>query len=187
MRRRGARRIGCRHSLSIQNDKIFWVCLFFKNKLWNLNREEVVTVKAWSFSRSALGLLLLVGWSIGWTAFSQAETAMDNSTDKAQNGKSAIQTMAMIMRRLKHFPSPQSKDILQDIIDNKATAARERELATAIFNINHRASVDDKIILKKIIENPKASADERDLATVIYNLDHRPTKSDISRLEQMMQ
>ncbi|WP_455210710.1 hypothetical protein [Kaarinaea lacus] len=108
------------------------------------------------------------------------------STAKTGN-QSAIQQMAVIMHRLKHFPSPQSKETLQHIITSSSASEREKDLATAILNLNHRALLDDKIKLKKIMEDEDASADERDLASIIYHLDHRPTKGDKKRLQEMMQ
>ena len=130
------------------------------------------------------GLVVVMLFVFSGITVSQADTAADNNGADTQN---AVQKMAMIMHRLKHFPSPQSKDILKDIIENKTTTERERDLATAIMNLNHRALMDDKVKLKKIMENQSASADERDLANIIYNLDHRPTKNDKMRLEKMMQ
>lgn len=111
----------------------------------------------------------------------------DNQTDAQANQQTAIQKMAVIMYRLKHFPSPQSKQTLEQILSDPKTSEREKVLAGAMLRLNHRALVDDKIHLKKIMENDKASADERALASIIYNLDHRPTKGDKNRLQQMMQ
>lgn len=140
-------------------------------------------MKLKSFMLNAMAALLL---SIGLVMVAQAEPAASSSAVSEQPSQSAMQKMAMIMHRLKHFPSPQGKDILKGIIDSKATTDRERDLATAILNLNHRASDEDKMKLKKIMDNKNASANERDLAGIIYNLDHRPTKADKSRLEEMM-
>jgi hypothetical protein len=116
----------------------------------------------------------------------------DNQTDpqasqQSEIQKNAIQKMADIMYRLKHFPSPQSKQTLEQILSHPKTSEREKVLAGAMLRLNHRALVEDKIHLKKIMENDEASADERALASIIYNLDHRPTKGDKNRLQQMMQ
>ena len=126
------------------------------------------------------GVLLFIGL-LGPLAAEQ-----NPATAKTEN-QSAIQQMAVIMHRLKHFPSPQSKETLQQLVDRSSTSEREKVLATAILNLNHRALLDDKIKLKKIMEDENASADERDLASIIYNLDHRPTKGDKKRLKEMMQ
>ena len=110
-----------------------------------------------------------------------------SAPDASATGQTPVQQMAVIMHRLKHFPSPQGKETLQQIIDSPSTSEREKDLATAMLNLNHRALLDDKVKLKKIMEDKDASADERDLASIIYNLDHRPTKGDKKRLNEMMQ
>lgn len=126
-----------------------------------------------------IGALLFIG------LLSPLAAEKNPSTVKTGN-QSAIQQMAIIMHRLKHFPSPQSKETLQLIVTSSSTSEREKVLATAILNLNHRALLDDKIKLKKIMEDKNASADERDLASIVYNLDHRPTKGDKKRLKEMM-
>jgi hypothetical protein len=131
-----------------------------------------------------------VNWLVGVLMLAGLVNSLPAETSTsavAAANQSAIQQMAVIMNRLKHFPSPQSKETLQQIMVNPNTTVREKELATAIFNLNHRALLDDKIKLKKIMENEKASSDERDLASIIYNLDHRPTKGDKKRLQEMIQ
>lgn len=113
-----------------------------------------------------------------------AETSTSTETAASQ---SPIQQMAVIMYRLKHFPSPQSKETLQQIVASSSATEKEKVLATAILNLNHRALMDDKIKLKKIMDDESASTDERDLASIVYNLDHRPTKGDKKHLKEMMQ
>ena len=112
--------------------------------------------------------------------------AVAGASESASSDQTPIQKMATIMYRLKHFPDPQSKEMLQQIADDPASSPREKDLANAMVRLNHRALVDDKIKLKKIMEDESASADERELASIIYNLDHRPTKGDKKRLEEMM-
>jgi hypothetical protein len=111
-----------------------------------------------------------------------------SADDKGSGAKeqTPIYKMAVIMKRLKHFPSPQGKETLQQIITNPTANDQEKTLATAMFNINHRANMDDKVKLKKIMEDEQASADVRDLASIIYRLDHRPTKADKARLKEML-
>ena len=101
--------------------------------------------------------------------------------------ETAIHKMAVIMNRLKHYPSPQGKETLQQIIANPVVSEQEKTLATAMFNLNHRALMEDKVKLKKIMEDKDAPADVRDLASIIYHLDHRPTKADKARLKEMLQ
>ncbi|MCG6968454.1 MAG: hypothetical protein LJE85_01695 [Gammaproteobacteria bacterium] len=128
------------------------------------------------------GISLLMAWVNPLYADNNTSVA-----DSATSQQTAIQKMAVIMHRLKHFPSPQSKQTLEQIISDPASTGREKDLAGAMLRLNHRALVDDKIKLKKIMENENASSDERDLASIIYNLDHRPTKGDKKRLKEMMQ
>lgn len=105
----------------------------------------------------------------------------------AESEQSAIQKMATIMHRLKHFPSPQGKETLKQIINDSSTSEREKIIATAMLNLNHRALTNDKVELRKIMDDSKAVKIERDLASILYNFDHRPTKADKERLKEMMQ
>ncbi len=98
----------------------------------------------------------------------------------------AMQQMATIMHRLKHYPSPQGKQELQAIIDDQATNKNERVLASAMMHLQHVAMADDKAGLKRIMDDKRARADERDLAGIIYHLDHRPSSADKKMLEHMM-
>ena len=91
------------------------------------------------------------------------------------SGSEAMHKMEEIMLRLKHFPSPQGKQELQNLIDNKT-----------IMNLQHRATDADKVKLKQIMDSTGSSADERDLASIVYNLDHRPTKEDKERLKRIL-
>lgn len=99
----------------------------------------------------------------------------------------AVQQMATIMYRLKHFPSPQGKQELQAIIEDSASSENERVLARAMMNLQHRAMEDDKARLKHIMDDPDASNYERELAAIIYHLDHRPSSDDKQKLQAMMQ
>ena len=54
----------------------------------------------------------------------------------AAEGATAIKEMAVIMHRLKHYPSPQGKGTLQAIVDNKSTRKNERTLAKTMLNPN---------------------------------------------------
>ncbi len=105
------------------------------------------------------------------------------STDQPS---AALQQMATIMHRLKHFPSPQGKQELQTIIDDRASNDNERALAGAMMNLQHKASADDKAHLKRIMDDNSAAANERELAAIIYHLDHRPSSTDKQKLQAMM-
>lgn len=104
----------------------------------------------------------------------------------AEAKQSAIQKMATIMHRLKHFPSPQGKETLKQIVNDNTTNERQKTIATSMINLNHRALTKDKVKLKKIMEDGNASQVERDLASILYQFDHRPTKADKARLQDMM-
>jgi len=106
--------------------------------------------------------------------------AASNSKDDAMN------KMVEIMLRLKHFPSPAGKETLQAIINNKATTANQRSLATAMVNLQHKAVGADVEHMKALMVNKTATEDERDLAKILYELDHRPTKENKQRLQKMV-
>jgi hypothetical protein len=108
-------------------------------------------------------------------------------TQAADTGASAIQQMATIMHRLKHFPSPQGKETLRAIVANNATTANERTLAMAMLNLEHMAIPEDKPKLQAIIDSGDATANEKGLARIILNLNHRPTANDKKMLKGMMQ
>lgn len=114
--------------------------------------------------------------------------ALATSTAQANPGQptAAVQKMATIMHRLKHFPSPQGKQELQAIIDDRASNDNERVLATAMMNLQHKAMAEDKARLKQIMEDDGAPASERELAAIIYHLDHRPSSADKQKLQAMM-
>jgi len=120
--------------------------------------------------------LLVVTFVIAWAPNTFADAM----------GGSAMQQMATIMHRLKHYPSPEGKETLQKIVDNKSTGENQRTLATAMINLEHHVSPADKPKLQAIINSTDATNDEKDLATIIMNLDHRPTSDDKKRLEAMM-
>lgn len=104
----------------------------------------------------------------------------------ADKGATAMQQMATIMHRLKHFPSPQGKETLRAIIANNSTKANERTLAMAMLNLEHMAIAEDKPKLQAIIDSGDATNDEKTLASIILNLNHRPTADDKKALKTMM-
>lgn len=101
--------------------------------------------------------------------------------------KSAMYQMAEIMHRLKHYPSPVGKEVLNKIKQAPNTTNNERTLATAMINLEHHVNAGDIPGLKAIIADKAATAHERELATIILNLDHRPTRQDKATLKAMMQ
>jgi len=101
--------------------------------------------------------------------------------------KSATYQMAEIMHRLKHYPSPAGKDVLNKVIQAANTTENERAIATAMLNLQHKVASGDAPTLEAIIANKKSTAHERELATIVLGLDHRPTKQDKAKLQAMMQ
>ncbi len=104
----------------------------------------------------------------------------------AAEGASAIKEMAVIMHRLKHYPSPQGKETLQAIVDNKSTNKNERTLAKTMLNLEHKVISSDMAGLKSIATSKDASIDEKAFASILLNFSHRPTGEDKQRLKSMM-
>lgn len=98
----------------------------------------------------------------------------------------AIVKMAEIMTRLKHYPSPDGKQSLQQIISSSTSSKREQILATAMLNLNHKAIESDRPKLQSVVDDSTASVYEKQLASIILNLDHRPSKEDKEKLKAMM-
>ncbi len=104
----------------------------------------------------------------------------------AAEGASAMKEMAVIMHRLKHYPSPQGKETLQAVVDNKSTSKNERTLAKTMLNLEHKVISSDMAGLKSIAASKDASADEKDFANILLNFSHRPSSEDKQRLKSMM-
>ena len=104
----------------------------------------------------------------------------------AAEGISAMKEMAVIMHRLKHYPSPQGKETLQAVVDNKSTSMNERTLAKTMLNLEHKVISSDMAGLKSIAASNDASADEKDFANILLNFSHRPSGEDKQRLKSMM-
>ena len=103
----------------------------------------------------------------------------------AAEGASAIKEMAVIMHRLKHYPSPQGKETLQAIVDNKSTNKNERTLAKTMLNLEHKVISSDMAGLKSIATSKDASIDEKAFASILLNFSHRPSGEDKQRLKSM--
>jgi hypothetical protein len=104
----------------------------------------------------------------------------------AAGASDQMKTMAKIMHRLKHYPSPEGKAELQGVVDNKKSSDHERVLAQAMINLEHTVNPADKPKLQAIIDDSAASQGERDLAGIILNLNHRPSEEDKKKLENLM-
>jgi len=101
-------------------------------------------------------------------------------------GATPMAQMAEIMHRLKHFPSPQGKETLKQIVADESTTANQRVLATAMLNLEHTVDPQDAPKLRALMADASASPDEKALAEIILNLDHRPTKQNKARVKMMM-
>ncbi|MBL1274957.1 MAG: hypothetical protein COB30_002605 [Ectothiorhodospiraceae bacterium] len=108
------------------------------------------------------------------------------SGESTGSGGTAIQQMAKIMHRLKHYPSPQGKSELQVLISASETTGYERAIARAMVNLEHKVASKDVAPLKAIINDKASTQSERDLASIILNLDHRPSNQDKTTLNAMM-
>ena len=100
--------------------------------------------------------------------------------------ETAINKMAEIIYRLKHFPSPQGKSELQMIVNASNSTENERTIATAMINMEHQVAPNDILLLKKIVNNMASTQHERELAEILINFSHRPTKQDKNQLKEMM-
>lgn len=103
------------------------------------------------------------------------------------HGKTAINQIAEIMYRLKHFPSPQGKSELRAIMDASNSTKNQRVIATALINMQHQVMPDDILLLKKLLKNSASSHQERELSEILLGFSHRPTKLDKDKLKAMMQ
>ena len=112
-------------------------------------------------------------------------TSLGHFTVVAAGASDSMKTMAKIMHRLKHYPSPAGKEELKAVVNNKQSTERERVLAQAMINLEHMVNPADKPKLQAIIDDSAASAAEKDLAGIILNLNHRPTDEDKKKLEKI--
>ena len=104
----------------------------------------------------------------------------------AAEGANAIKEMAVIMHRLKHYPSPQGKETLRAIVNNKSTSKNERTLAKSMLNLEHQVISSDIAGLKSVVASKDASADEKAFANILLSFSHRPSSDDKQRLKSMM-
>lgn len=101
--------------------------------------------------------------------------------------KTAINQIAEVMHRLKHYPSPQGKRELQAILQSKSTTTNERIIANAMLNFNHHPASEDVPLLEKISNDKTATYAEREIASIVINFNHRPSTQDKNRLKELMQ
>ena len=83
-------------------------------------------------------------------------TSQTLSADQA-----AVATMANIVIQLKHFPSDADQAALASIVESAESNDAEKQIATAISNIEHKAKPADRENLAAIIADDGASVSVR--------------------------
>ena len=89
-----------------------------------------------------------------------------------------IAEMALIVMELKHFPNGSAKASLVAIAEDPENSDVEKQIATAIANIQHKVTSADSKRLTEIIGDDSVSNGARSLATVVNGINHFPTKRD---------
>ena len=89
-----------------------------------------------------------------------------------------IAEMALIVMELKHFPSGPAKASLVAIAEDPENSDVEKQIATAIANIQHKVTSADSKRLTEIIGDVSSSNGARALATVVNGINHFPTEQD---------
>ena len=89
-----------------------------------------------------------------------------------------IAEMALIVMELKHYPSASAKAVLVAIAEASENSVVEKQIATAIANIQHKVTSADSKRLTEIIGDDSSSSGARALATVVNGINHFPTKQD---------
>ena len=89
-----------------------------------------------------------------------------------------IAEMALIVMELKHFPGGSAKASLVAIAEDPENSDVEKQIATAIANIQHKVTSADSKRLTEIIGDVSSSNGARALATVVNGINHFPTEQD---------
>ena len=89
-----------------------------------------------------------------------------------------IAEMALIVMELKHFPSGSAKASLVAIAEDPENSDVEKQIATAIANIQHKVTSADSKRLTEIIGDVSSSNGARALATVVNGINPFPTEQD---------
>ena len=89
-----------------------------------------------------------------------------------------IAEMALIVMELKHFPSASAKASLVAIAEASENSDVEKQIATAIANIQHKVTSGDSKRLLEIIGDDSLTRGSRARATVVNVINHFPTKQD---------
>lgn len=102
-------------------------------------------------------------------------------------GSDAVPTMARIVAELNHFPSPEQKETLAAIKQNKDNSAATQVIADAILNIEHKAKPEDVAELKKVAANASASEAEKQLAMIVTEINHTASAEAKQKLQALAQ
>jgi len=94
----------------------------------------------------------------------------------------AVQTMAVILLHLQHFPSDADKQSLKQITEDKSATRDERTVAQALMNVQHTVAAADKPKLEAIVKDDKAASSVKTLASIMLSLKHMPSAGDKEKL-----
>ncbi len=103
---------------------------------------------------------------------------LNQYTQVAVADDETIAEMALIVMELKHYPSASAKASLVSIAEASENSVVEKQIATAIANIQHKVTSADSKRLTEIIGDDSSSNGARALATVVNGINHFPTKQD---------
>ena len=90
----------------------------------------------------------------------------------AQDGASALKTIADIVASINHYPSDADKAALAEISSNDSLPQGLRNMADTVANISHAASADGKEAMAAIQANESAPDRAKELAGIIASLNH---------------
>jgi len=99
---------------------------------------------------------------------------------------SAINTMAVIVMHLNHYPGNNEKNALADIIHDDHASAGEKALAGVLMRMQHSVQGGDAATLRTLASDTHASHNERELANILLGISHHPSSSDKQRLQSMI-
>jgi hypothetical protein len=125
-------------------------------------KAELIMMRAKAIAM--VGLVLSLGFTLGTPVLSAED--------------SSVETMAVILVDLNHFPTDAQKNKLQAIVDDEAASEQEQAVASAMINLQHKATAADKEKMKTIMDDESISANLRELAGIVYRLDHKPNDTD---------
>lgn len=103
---------------------------------------------------------------------------LNQYTQVAVADDETIAEMALIVMELKHYPSASAKAVLVAIAEASENSVVEKQIATAIANIQHKVTSADSKRLTEIIGDDSSANGARVLATVVNGINHFPTKQD---------